>query len=206
MSNKYSLNVFSKVIWKNIIFIFVLIIIGGVGAGLYAKHKQSTTYTAHSQIIVGSNIKDLDYKNSAVQAELNMTKTYEDLIQDNRILSEAHRQLPKNLRKKVTVRDLKSEVDVDSRPNSLVLSISAETDKDNKSVEIANAVSKAAVQEIPQLSPSPVNAKVVSKAVKVDVTSHTKPSAKKYAVLGMALGALVGMAISFAVTTWKHLA
>lgn len=206
MSEKYSLKVFSKVIWKNIIFILVLMIVGGVGAGLYAKHKQSTTYTAHSQIIVGSNIKDLDYKNSAVQAELNMTKTYEDLIQDNRVLSEAHRQLPKKLQKKITVKDLKSDVNVDSRPNSLVLSISAQTDKDNKSIEIVNAVSKAAVQEIPQLSPSPVDAKVVSKAVKADVISHTKPSAKKYAVLGMALGSLVGMVISFAITTWRHLA
>lgn len=206
MNRKYSLSKFSTIIFKNIIVIVVFMVLGGITAGLYAKHKQTTTYSAKSNVIIGSNVNNINYKNSAVQAELNMSKTYEDLMENNRIISKAHSNLPKKIRKSVTVKEMSSDVDVDSHPNSLVLTVTGHADSANKAVQMANKVTETSVTEVPKLSPTPVKAKVVSKAHISDVTSKTHPSAKKYAVLGAALGILVGMVISFAITTWKHLA
>ena len=45
---------------------------------------------------------------------------------------------------------------------------------------------------------------MLSKANEENVDTITKPSAKKYAVVGAALGVLVGMILSFSVTSVRH--
>ncbi len=178
-------------------------IVGILVAGFYAKKKQFTTYTAKSSVMVGQNLKSTDYKNSAVQAELGMMKSYEEVLESNKTMTLARQTLSKHDRKDISAKDLGSAVSVHTHPGSLVLSISATSSSKVKSVKMANAVAKVAQQRVSTYSPVASKVQVVSMASKNDIDSTTKPSVKKYAVLGAALGLLVGMVVSFSLTNWK---
>ncbi|MGN1283359.1 MAG: YveK family protein [Limosilactobacillus sp.] len=204
-SSKFTVGKFSRVIVKNIIVILVFAIIGGIGAGLYAKHKKQTFYYANSSVLVNANLNRTDYKNSAVMAEKGMMKTYEKITGNQETMRVAKKYLPHKIRKEYTADQLFSVVNVNSDPDSLVLGISARTDKSEDSVKIANAVAKAAQVQLPKYSPNNSRVQILTRANKENVASRTTPSTKKYAVLGAALGLLIGMILSFSVTTWKNM-
>lgn len=204
MNRQYSVDDMSKIVKRNILIIVVLMILGGLCAGLYAKKKQVTTYSAKSLVMVGQNLNHTDYKNSAVQAEMGMMKSYEEVVESDKTISLAHQNLSKHDRKNISESKLKSDISANSHPNSVVLTVTASTDNKSNAVKMANAVAKASVGQIEKYSPLSSNARVLSTANKKTVTSKTHPSAKKYAVLGAALGILIGMIVSFSLTTWKH--
>lgn len=178
-------------------------LIGGLFAGLYAKHKKTTTYTAKANIFVGHNLNRTDYKNSQVMADLNMVGSYKDMIDDPQVMSKAHSYLPKKIRHEYTTGDVADGVSVDSHPQSLVLTIKAKAKTAREATELVNVTSKAADQELPKMTPNVGEVKPLAKAKVKDAGSITTPSTKKYVVLGAALGILIGMLVSFAVTTWK---
>lgn len=203
-SNKFTVGKFSHIIIKNIIVILVLTIIGGIGAGLYAKHKKQTVYFANSSVLVNANLTRTDYKNSAVMAEKGMMKTYEEIAENQETMRMAKKYLPHKLRETYSTDKMSSVVNAKSAPDSLILSIYVKTDKSEDSVKIANAVAKATQVKLPKYSPNNSQVKILTKANMENVNSKTTPSTKKYAVLGAALGLLVGMILSFSVTTWRN--
>lgn len=205
MKNEYSLGRFFKLIVKNIIIIVVCMVLGGGLAGLYAKHKQSTTYSARTNIVVGHNLDKVHYRNSTVMSDLNMMDTYEDQIKDPQVMNRAHSLLPKNLRKKYSAKEIESDVHVSSEDHSLIMEIKATTSSKKNSPKIANAVAKAFKDEFKQMNPSSAEVKLLAPAKEKDVTSKTSPSAKKYAVLGAALGILMGMLIAFGWTSYRKI-
>ena len=77
--------------------------------------------------------------------------------------------------------------------------------KENDSVKIANAVAEAAQTQLPKYSPNNSNVRILTRATRDNVSAKTTPSVKKYVVLGAALGLLVGMILSFSITTWKSI-
>ncbi|MEK1369833.1 lipopolysaccharide biosynthesis protein [Limosilactobacillus fermentum] len=205
MSKSYSANDVIKIILKNIILIVVLAVIGTAGLGMYAKHKQTTTYTADREIMIGHNLNKVNYKNSQVLADLGMMQTYANLIQDRQVLSEARKELPKKLQKRYSVSDLESAVDAKPRAGEIILDIHAKVGSAKDAALIVNAVTDATKQELPKIKAGIGQIQPLSKAYASDVKSQTSPSAKKYAILGFALGALAGMVIAFVRTTFKHL-
>lgn len=204
-SNKFTVGKFSRVLVKNIIVILVLTIIGGVGAGLYAKHKKQTSYYASSSVLINTNLTRTDYKNSAVMAEKGMMKTYEKITGNQETMKVAKKYLPHKIKKAYSADEMSSAVNVNSDPDSLVLSIDVKTNKSTDSVKIANAVAKATQTQLPKYSPNNSRVQILTRANKDNVDSKTTPSTKKYVVLGAALGLLVGMILSFSVTTWKNI-
>lgn len=204
MEKQYSVSQLSKIIKKNLLIIFILMIFGALFAGLYAKKKQTTTYTAASNVMVGERLDNVDYKNSAVQAELSMMKSYEKVVESDKTMEIAHHSLNKSERKNIPIKNFDRGISANSHPDSLVLTISATSNKDTKSIKMVNAVADASVRQIEKYSPLSTKVHVISKASKKNVESKTHPSIKKYIILGAALGILVGMIISFSLTTWKH--
>ena len=63
--------------------------------------------------------------------------------------------------------------------------------------KIVNAAAEAVQKELPRLKAGAGTVTPLAKATADDVTSKTTPKAKKYAVVGAALGGLVGIVISF---------
>lgn len=205
MSKSYSINDISKIIFKNIILILVLAFVGMGGLGFYAKHKQTTTYTAERSMLISHNLERVDYKNSQAMADMDMMQTYADLIQDRQVMAQARKKLPKSLQRKYSVADLQSAVDSKNRIGEVILDIHAKAGEAKDATAIVNAVAEAAKRELPKMKAGMGQVKLLSKAYTSDAKSETTPSAKKYAILGFALGALLGMVIAFVLTTFKHL-
>ncbi len=205
MKEQYKINELIKIVCKNIIVILIFTIIGGIGAGLYANHKKTTIYTAATNVFAGRNLAKTNYKNSQVMAELNMIDSYKDMINDSQVLEKAHNNLPKKLRHKYTVNDLEDAINVDSHPQSLVLTIRSKAGTPEDATDIVNATATATHEELPKIIPGGGEFKQLGKARKSDAGSITSPSIKKYVLLGGAIGLLIGMIFSFAVTTWKKI-
>lgn len=203
MKKQYKVNEITKLVWKNALTIIIFMIIGALSAGLYAKHKRTTIYMARTNVLVGHNLNHTNYKNSTVQADLNMVGSYKDMIRDPQVMNQAYKNLPKKMRHRYSAKDVADDVDVSAQPQSLVLSIKARASSPKVVTEMVNATSKAVQKELPKMSPNVGEVKPLARAHVKDADSITTPSTKKYVVLGAALGILVGMMVSFAVTTWK---
>ena len=138
-------------------------------------------------------------------AEKGMMKTYEKITGNQETMKVAKKYLPHKIKKAYSADEMSSAVNVNSDPDSLVLSIDVKTNKSTDSVKIANAVAKATQTQLPKYSPNNSRVQILTRANKDNVDSKTTPSTKKYVVLGAALGLLVGMILSFSVTTWKNI-
>lgn len=187
---------------KSIILILALAVIFGGTFGFLAKHRQSTTYTAHRSVLISHNYQAAptqnNDQNAQVMADQNLMPTYEELSQGRTVAKETRSLLPKKLQKKYTTDDLDSMIHSKSHQQSLILEMKVETGSSAKdAAKIVNAAAEAVQKELPRLKAGAGTVTPLAKATADDVTSKTTPKAKKYAVVGAALGGLVGIVISF---------
>lgn len=202
--NKISLGNLSKIVWKNIITILIMtILFGGLGI-LYANHKKHTDYES-----VRSMMTDHSYNGSSanekLQADINLGKTYSKIIESNDVAKAAHKKLPKKLRRKYSSSQISSNVKADPVMQTTIIKVSAKANSAKDSAAIVNAVTDAATDKIPEKVPSAGKVSLFSKATADEAVSHTSPSRKKFALLGAAVGFLLGLIIAFSVTTWTKL-
>lgn len=204
---KYSISEAKSLILKNLVAIILLGIIFGGVMGLVAKHRQQTYYTATRNLIVSHNLKHINSdKKSIVQADQELIPTYQSIIKDRSVAKQAHGYLPEKLRKKYSTDDVQKSISTSAKQNTLVIVVHSKTGSANASIKIVNAVTKAFQKQLPTIDKNAGQVVLLSEANKEDVDTKTKPSAKKYAVAGAALGVLIGMIFSFSYTSIKHLA
>lgn len=207
---EYTLKHFIKTFGKSICVVIIFALIGAVAMGLDAKHKKSTTYTASRDIVIAHNItREFENSNnnnndSLVAEDTNMMPTYKDIAKNRVIAVAAHKNLSKRDRAKYSVDDVNGAIDAEITPQSLVMKLKAQSGSAKESIAIANATAKAMKQKLPSLQPGAGRVTLLQKASSSDVTSKTTPSTKKYAVVGLALGGLLGIIVSFVVVTIKN--
>lgn len=196
-----------KIIWENILIIFVCALVGTMLFGGLAKLKQHTEYSADRNIMISHNLQSskVEYKDSQLKADLNILPTYAELVTDRSVLANAHDNLSKRLQSKYTTSELKHVVKATAKPNSLILNIQVTAGKKSEAKKVANAVTDSFAQQLPKMKKDVGTIKKLSSVTSNDVSSSTGPSIKKYAVLGFALGVLGGMIIAFSITTWRKL-
>ena len=204
MTKEMTLNNISKVVWKNLILILVIMVLGGLAGGFYAQHKKHTEYIADRSLMIAHSYNDAT-ANEQVQADLSLTKTYKGLLDSIDVASAARKELPKKLQKKFSTSDIQSMIRVKTVDQSLVLDVSVRTAKAKDATQIVNTVVDAAQTQLPKMSPSVGTISTFAKAKTSDAQSQTSPSDKKYALLGAAVGLLVWMVLAFSITTWKNL-
>ncbi|WP_283583735.1 Wzz/FepE/Etk N-terminal domain-containing protein [Limosilactobacillus difficilis] len=203
----YSVHDIFKIIIKDLLIIVILAFTFGALLWGYAKHKQTISYTSERNILVGHNSPNnqIHYKNSQVNADLSKTQTYSDIIQDRVITDQAYSLLAHNVKKHVTKDDVKDDVHVENHPQSLVLTIKTHAKTAKDATAIANATAQATKKELPKITSDVGSVKLLSSAKVKNAQMKKSVSAKKYGILGFAFGALLGMVISFVMTSWKHL-
>lgn len=203
----YSLKQLNGSFVKAAILTIALAIIGGIGMFGYAKHKQKTTYTAERYVLIShnGNSQNPDRNNPISTDDLNMMTSYADIAENEITAREARSYLPKKMRKQYSANQITSAISAKTSPQSLVLKISAKTGDAKDSAVIVNAVAQGLKKELPALQPGAGQVHLLAKADKSNVTSETTPNKKKYMLVGVALGGLVGLVISFATITWTKL-
>lgn len=207
---KYTLKDLNKTFGKSILFIIVCALVGGLCMGFYAKKKQVTTYKAKQNIVIAHNINNvsgqntIDAQNSLVNADMNMMKTYSSIAENMQISKAAHKELPSNLKKKISISDINSSVNSSTHDQSLVLTITAKTKNPKNSAAIAKSVGKAMQHELHKLQPGSGDVTLLSSPTYKDTDSETTPHAKKYAAVGIAVGGLFGIVVSFSSISIKN--
>lgn len=206
----YSAKELIQMFWKSVILILVLAVLGGGAMGYRAKKQQHTTYTASQEIVISHNLNENSNssdngQDSITNADLNMMPTYAKIAEDETISETAHKMLPKSIKKHYSVQDVNDAIRAVPHQQSLVLSIKAKAGSAKASVAIANATAKAVKKDLPKLQPGAGTVTLLAKLTTKSVTSETLPHAKKYAMVGAAMGGLIGIVISFVVITLKDL-
>lgn len=201
---KYSVSEIKKIIGKNLLVIILFGLVFGAAFGLVAKHRQSTDYIASRNMIVSHSFNKATNKSSLVEADRELIPTYQSILKDEAVAKAARQYLPKKIRKDYKADDILESVTSSSKPTSLIITIHAKTDDAKTSIAIVNAMGKAFQKKLPQIDKNAGSVSLLSKANEENVDTITKPSAKKYAVVGAALGVLVGMILSFSATSVRH--
>lgn len=203
--NSYSMKDIFKIIISNIVTIILCGIICGGLFGMYAHHKKSTTYTSSRSIFVTHDLNKANNKKSQVEADQSLIPTYRDILKDQIVMKNARQRLPHKLRDKYSVDDISQAISTSSKPDSLVIVVHAKAKKAVDSAQIVNAVTDSFKQELPRVNGEAGHVHLLSKANKKDARSTTRPSTKKYLVVGTAFGLLLGMILSFSVTTVRKI-
>lgn len=207
----YTLKELIRMFWKSMCLIIVLAIIGGGAMGVYAKHKQTTTYTATRYVVITHNLNNVRSNDdnpydTRVNADINMMPTYADIAENKNISVQAHKYLSSKLQKKYSVDELNETIDGEPHQQSLVLTLKSKTNSPQDSVDIVNATAKAFQKQLPKIQPGVGRIVLLEKPTPKTVNAITKPGLKKYVAVGLALGALLGIIISFILITFKDIA
>lgn len=203
--SSYSIKDILKTITGNIVTIILCGIIFGGLFGMYAHHKKSTTYTSSRSIFVTHDFNRANNKKSQVEADQSLVPTYRDILEDQIVMKNARERLPHKIRKQYSVNDISQAISTSAKPDSLVIVVHAKTKKAVDSTEIVNAVTNAFKYELPKVNGEAGNVHLLSKANEKDARSVTRPSTKKYIVVGIAFGLLLGMILSFSITTLRKI-
>lgn len=203
-NTKISLKGISKIVWHNIVVIVIATLLFGLIGGFYAKHKQHTDYISTRNLMTDRSYRGVA-ANEEVLSDINMGKTYAKIIESKNIARAAHRNLPKNLQKKYSTKKIGSIVKASPVDQTTMVRVSVKADTAKASSTIVNAVTYAAAKQIPKKVPSAKKISLFAKETASDAQSITAPSVKKFALMGAAVGFLLGMVIAFSITTWTKL-
>ena len=192
---------------RSVIIVVVFTLLGGGGMFALAKHRQHTYYEAKRSMVISHDIHNQngtsDPNNTLNSPDLSMMPTYRKIVENPTIARTARHYLPKKLRKKYSTNDISKMIDTHISDQSLVLDLTVDAGDKGSAVKIANAVSRAFKEELPSIQPGTV--RLLAPASKSDVLSVTTPHAKKYVVVGLAFGCLLGLIIDFVYVTWTKL-
>ncbi|MBC8743177.1 chain-length determining protein [Lactobacillus sp. Marseille-P7033] len=189
---------------KNLIVIILCAILGGALFFGIAKHKTSVTYSAERSIMIRNNLNS-KRAYSKLKAELDMIPTYRDILESRQVMQSAREKLPSNIKKGTSAEDISNSISTNSHPNSLVISIKATTPAENTSIAYVNNVAKAAKKILPRVQPGVGDIYLYPVANSKNVDKKVHSSVKKYTLVGIALGIIAGMVISFTITSIKEL-
>lgn len=207
----YSIKELTSMFWKSILLIIIMALIGGAFLGSVAKKKQHTTYTATRNVLISRNLNQYNkennsnIQNSMVANEQEMMESYKEIAEDRQVTDVAREMLPNKMKKQISAQKFNNAIKVDSNQQSLVLNLKATSDSPANSVKMVNATAEALEKQLPKIQPGVGKVVPLAKATETSVNSKTTPHAKKYAAVGVALGGLVGIIISFMGITLKDL-
>jgi capsular polysaccharide biosynthesis protein len=193
-----------KTIWKNVIVIACFTLVFGIFGVLYARHERHTTYEAERTIMTSGSYHGSN-ANEEVQADISLGKTYAQIVESKDVAKIAHKHLPKKIRKDYDAKEIESMIDADPVMQTTLVKVRVKADSAKSAAQLVNAVTEAAATKISQKVPSAGKVSLFAKVSAGDTTSKTSPSTKKMTLLGAAVGLLLGMVVSFSITTWKHL-
>lgn len=197
MENSNDLNFLDllRILFKNIILILISAVIFCGLAVFYAKHKASTQpYVARTSVVIydPSNSKYDQY--GVYNKELNRMKTYKSIAKNDVVLETVKSDLKKNYHLSLSVSDIKSAVTMKDSDQTTVLQIKAKSNKKRNAKVIANASAQAVKEDLNKY----INAGNIKPLAPATLDSVQKDgvSLKKYSVVGLAFGFILGIAIA----------
>ncbi|MEX6258074.1 MULTISPECIES: YveK family protein [Staphylococcus] len=183
-----------KLIKENVLFIGLIVLIFGLISFVISQFVITPQYEATSKVIINQNKDQQEnlYDNpNEVQTNIQLIKTYSEIIDSNEIKSKAIKQANVNENNEV-----EKGISITSEENSQIIKINV-INKDPKiAVNLANTIaelSKVKIKKVMGID----NLSILSKATNNQVTSPSLPNKPLNIVIGLFIGLVLSLLIIF---------
>lgn len=153
-------------------------------------------YSASTELLVNrKQNEEVGAQLNQVQADVQMINTYKDLITKPVIMTTVANKITQSRTKDFSTADLARMISVANNRNSQVFSVTVRADNAYTAADIANTTAQTFKKKAPKIMSGTDNVSIVSEA-KPNLTP-VSPNKKLSVLIGLVLGALLGIGIAF---------
>ncbi|UXR37136.1 Wzz/FepE/Etk N-terminal domain-containing protein [Staphylococcus simulans] len=189
MEKAIDLNKLIKILKKNLKILITLPVITLVIGVLLSVLVFKPEYESSTQILVNQKEHDGDMMAQQVQSNLQLVKTYSDIIKSPRILDEVSKQL----KGKHSAKELSSMLTVDNQAESQIMNINVRSGNEKDAQNVANKITKVFSDEASQI----MNIDNVSILSKAEQAKKVSPKPVQNAIVAFLLGIIISLVIIF---------
>lgn len=189
MEKTIDLSKLIKILKKNLKWLIILPIIFLILSLLLTYLFLKPEYEASTQVLVNQKEENKDMMVQQVQSDIQLVKTYSEIIQSPRILN----QVSKKLKKDYSGKQLASMLSVKNQTESQIMDITVKSENKKDAQKIANTVAEVFSKDAGKIM-SINNVSILSKA---DTAVQTSPKPVINAVIGIFLGLIIALIIIF---------
>ncbi|MED3946206.1 YveK family protein [Priestia aryabhattai] len=193
MEETISLRELFAVLRKRLWLIVLITIIAATVSGVISFFMLTPVYESKTQILVNQAKNDQQlYSNQAVQTNVQLINTYNDIITSPAILD----KVVKELKMDESAQSLSGQIQVTSAQNSQVAQIVVQDTSAKRAAQIANTTASVFQKQVPKLM-NVDNVKVLSKATVGESANPVKPQPLLNIAIAVVVGLMVGIGLSF---------
>ncbi|MBX4160218.1 YveK family protein [Priestia megaterium] len=193
MGETISLRELFAVLRKRLWLIVLITIIAATVSGVISFFVLTPVYQSKTQILVNQAKSDEQlYNTQAVQTNIQLINTYNDIITSPAILD----KVIKELKLDESAASLKGQIQVTSAEYSQVAQITVQDTSAKRATDIANTTASVFQKEVPKIM-NVDNVSVLSKATFGESASPIKPQPLMNIAIALVVGLMVGIGLSF---------
>lgn len=194
MEETISLRELFAVLRKRLWLIVLITIIAATVSGVISFFVLTPVYQSKTQILVNQakSNEQLLYNTQAVQTNVQLINTYNDIITSPAILDKVVKELKMNK----SAQSLSGQIQVTSAPDSQVAQIVVQDTSAKRAAQIANMTASVFQKQVPKLM-NVDNVKVLSKATVGESASPIKPQPLLNIAIAVVVGLMIGIGLSF---------
>ncbi|MDU9689546.1 capsular biosynthesis protein [Priestia megaterium] len=193
MEETISLRDLFQVLRKRVWLIILITIISAIISAVISFFVLTPVYQTSTQILVNQAKSEQQlYNAGAVQTNVQLIRTYNDIIKSPAILDKVVEQLKLD----GSAKALSGKIQVTSAENSQVAQITVQDTDPKRATKIANTTAAVFQKEVPKIM-NIDNVSVLSKADLASSENPVKPQPTLNIIVALVVGLMVGVGISF---------
>lgn len=198
-----SLNQILFLIKKNILLIFLIVFVCGLGGAFYGFFIKDITYSTKATGLVEAEPVSGSSEATAYSYSINLTNTFKVFVVSDPVIDIAYKEL-KTKYPEITKGLIKSAVNFETSTSSMIVTLSAKTNNPNLSIDIANTVFKSAQECANSMSDDNPNYKILNNKLKI-IQEASEVTASRGALKIIVIAVAAGLVVSFAIILIKYL-
>lgn len=193
MEETINLRELFAVLRKRLWLIVLITIIAATVSAIISFFVLTPVYQSKTQILVNQAKSDEQlYNTQAVQTNIQLINTYNDIITSPAILG----KVIKELKLDESAQSLKGQIQVTSAEYSQVAQITVQDTSAKRATDIANTTASVFQKEVPKIM-NVDNVSVLSKATLGESASPVKPQPLMNVAIAIVIGLIGGIGLSF---------
>lgn len=192
MNENMSIEHIYDVIKKYFGFILLLTLSFGMIILAFTLFFMTPKYEAHTQILVSQSESSTSFNNLDIETSLQLINTYGDIIQSPIVLND----VIENLELAETEEELAAKINVVTQEASQVINITVTDELQSRAAVIANELSGVFQEKVTEVM-SVDNVSVLAPANVEDNPAQVSPEPVLNTIIGLFIGAVVGIVIAF---------
>lgn len=193
MEETISLREVFEVLRKRLWLIALITIIAATVSAVISFFVLTPVYQSKTQILINQAKNDQQlYNNQAIQTNVQLINTYNDIIKSPAILD----KVIKELKLENSAQSLSNQIQVSNAQNSQVAQIIVQDTSAKRATDIANTTASVFQKEVPKIM-NVDNVSVLSKATSGQSATPVKPQPLLNIAIAIVVGLIVGVGLSF---------